>query len=330
MKNRSFLGVIFGFVILLSLNGQTMTLVNFTEGLVYYGTSPITESEYRRLLDNPNQFKTWIQDASGYRGTIAPNSLQTQVEGFTNDTLVYGFIILPGENSAPLFQFRVAPNQLGVSYAITENTFLVDAQGRTVGLSPFEVPVSESPLLVDRRFLDWISIPDGRRFPQSYLPSQVTLRYGSETGSISLGESQFWQKGGTQLDRIKVAAAEKHIYFMLSGYQTLSRGTRYIFRYYEKISSPNLFTIEIPLGGFGGPVFLWTSDAQTPTILGQFAASNFSLEAAVDRQLLQDLFGVDLTIDGLWEVSSAGADAGIYEEFYYGSLENREFFIVAQ
>ena len=330
---RLFLAVFLLSVPLIQTMGQSITLVNRSQGHVYVGAMPMGETEYRNLLNNPSQLKQFIvQEFLSFR-SLAPGALLQNFPTFSqNDTLIYGMVMYPGREGAPVFQFRIPPNTDNESYAITQENFVPgsDSQG-FLSLSTFEIPRDENPLVIDRRFVDWLHIPDLRKFPLSFVPSQILQRTSENAVFINPEQSAFWQKGGVQLERFKAAITTDRIFFMLSSFQTISPGTRYILRYYPQEDLPNTGSLEISVQGMGGPLFLWLPGSRTPIIHGQFAASHFSLEAEFPLEILSRYLDFDPENgSALWELSSAAAEAGVYEEFYYGFVPQREIFPIGR
>jgi hypothetical protein len=324
MKNRLVIAVFMIFVAFMTF-AQDITLVNQTQGHVFVSARPVGPRQYEEFLANPSRFRGLVLESFESMTPLAPGAFIQGFPVFQNDTLIYGISVIPGQEGAVLFQFRVSQGMGSHSFAILPSTFIQDPfSNQPIRLSAFEIPTFSSPILIDRRFVDWLNIPDLRRFARTFRPEQITQRFNGQRLELSLADSQFWQKGGTQIDRIKAGVFENDFFGMVSSFQTLTRGTRFLFRYFVDLDQRNLFTLEIPVVGIGGPVHLWVPGESLPTVIGQYGVANFNLEFQVTIDRLVELFELNPFRQGYWEVSSAQAEAGLTEEFLYTIIRSEE------
>lgn len=386
--------------------GQTLTLVNGTDGHVLAGTIPVSTAEYQRYKANPGLLKSLVlQEYSNLRD-IAPGSFITDVPVFQNDTLVFGIVNYPGRDGAVVFDFRVPrgggsanagsgsansgatasttasttaagsansspatlPASRPMAYLVSESVLTPAASGSAyLAFSSFELPGNTRPVRIDRRFVDWLSIADLRRYSQRYNPLVVVQRTAESAQQIDIGESSLWEHGGSRIERVKMLITGGKLNIMVSSFGSVSRGVRYVFRYFDGGSAPgtngasvsgqlgattnsttgatgtnaatsgsgalagsgtnttasptNIFTLEIPVLGIGGPVYLWVAGQAEPLVVGQYAAANFSVEAEIDMKKVLDSTGLRAWAKGAeLELSSAVAEPGIHEEFFYGQI----------
>ena len=311
---------------------QTITVVNGTEGHAYVGTIPVTDVQYDRYLANPGSLKALVLQDFSRMKSVAPGSFVQDVEAFRNDAMVFGYVLFPGREGAPVFQFRIPPASAQSSYAISQAVFVpgLSSDQRYLTFSSFELPQSTEDIVVDRRFVDWLQVPDLRRYSSTHRPIQVVRRTDSRTDTIGLDDSAFWEKAGARIDRFKIVLGQSKLFGMISSFQTISAGTRYILRYYPEAGQANTGTIEIPVQGIGGPVYAWAAGSQTPLVVGQYSLANFSLEAEFDLASLSRFLGFDPASTSTWELSSAFAEAGVYEEFSFGTVRTQEFSSLAE
>lgn len=319
---------------------QTIGLVNGTEGQIYVGTIPVDERAYLSYQQNPLQLKTLILQEFPSMIGVAPASFAQNLSGHRNDSLIFGFALQPGREGAPIFMLRVPPATGQHAYLITEEDFVpgLGSDQAYLSFSSFELPRSGEFIVVDRRFVDWLQVPDLRRYPSGFRPSQVIQRASGsspggrageleETKELELVDSLFWEKSGVKIERLKAVLGQEKLFIMVSAFQNILPGSRYILRFYPQADQMNVGSLEIPVRGIGGPVYLWPRGSDTPVIVGQYSAANFSLEAEFDLPALSRFFGLDAGTfeSSYWELSSALAEAGVLEEFVYGAIPSSEF-----
>jgi len=225
----------------------------------------------------------------------------------------FASIVLPKANALPK-----GNAYLGFSKAV----MLKGTDAQVITARPLDVQVPKSIVRIDGRFIDWITVGDSLAAARDK-PLVIWREASGIRSKIQLSEAFSKGKGGTDLEKVKLAADNQYLYFMVSSWSAMSRGLSFVIRVYPKASGVNPWSLEIPVRTAGGQVFLWdnTRSASIPVDCGDFNQIGLFLEARIrlDRlpQALQDAVLQD---GSQLEIVSLFTDGSITEEWYYGSI----------
>lgn len=340
---------------LFSQAGGTITVQNSSDVLMYVTTLPVTIQEFRELQTNPAKAATLAEELFPQMETILPGSYLPNLPSFTGETLILALQAESASAGYPISVKLIPGGSAGRAYALGQPVDQSDTSPDSIGMLPVtRIKPHPEPIRIDGRFVDWLSRPELRSYRQDSMPVVIIQQNNTGIRQITPGDSVFWRKGGAQLDVVKTLLTQENLYFMASSYQQITPGTSIILRLHktapkEQQSKTADVTIEIPVVRRGGPVYLWPGSAlgteaglpqassgpgagaspsaagpgnpDNPIYMGQYGASNFSVEAAISRAILEDFgFFNPEAQDGVIELSTGVSDAGIFEEFYYGLI----------
>ncbi len=286
--------------------------------------------------------------------SLAPGATLRLKELAEGTHLLVGFFALPGRRDYPVrvLQLLAGGGMAERFYTVYAEPSLFRARagrGRLAGFTAGEAlgapagqagafpPKAPAPtsayggelgLAIDNDFADWESIPVLRSFadysPTTFLREQI----GGGRLELPIGQSRFWQKGGTGLYELKIVDNGPNLYLYLSTRSAMAEGLSvYLyFRDPKDRAGENRVTVELlpAVGEKAGLAALWVK-GHGPVTVGALASGVFFLEAALDKASIYSALASPPQV-GYLELSSAFHDRSSlsYEEFYYTRLAMKD------
>jgi hypothetical protein len=314
---------------LLTAQVSVAGLFNDSGGTAYVISLPTNSDEYRALLASPDSLKALVRQYADRITAIPAGGLYRSLPVCRQDTLVFGYSLIPGELVHPLFLLRIPAGSEGSYFEIGGDSLLADGEGAYLGFSAIDEDLpAQGSHQIDGRILDWLQSEDDLRYSRSFSPQRIRRESPSTSTEIGVGDSVYWGRGGTGLDRLRLALDDDFFYGMASSYQEIQDGLSLLLYFYQERSesSLNLYAIEVPIAGDTGHVLLWRGE-RSVEVVGNYHRGDFFFEFQVNREYLpreiqQSLEGLQ---DGSFDVSTGFTDGAIYEEFLFGNvpLNNR-------
>ena len=242
--------------------------------------------------------------------------------------LLIGFFAPPNRGEFPVRTLLLKAGG-GVAeryYSVYAQPVLFKAKVGRGRLAAFSAEGAEAQvrIRIDNDYEDWEAVPVFRSFAD-YQPRTFTReRIGGGRLELPLGQSLFWQKGGTGLSDLKLVDDGKSLFVFISTRSAIAEGLS-IYLYFREprdAEGENRVTVElVPTAGTkpGLPV-LWVKDRE-PAAVGSLASQGFFLEAELDRQAVYGALESDPKQVAL-ELTTGYYDRGslAYEEFYYAMM----------
>jgi hypothetical protein len=240
------------------------------------------------------------------------------------EQLVLGYSLVPSASSWQVWYLRVPtkglrPNPAVFSVSLARG--LTDAAGQPLSLSTVDYSPPAMPIRVDGRFIDWLKYDDLLSWSDRNPPAAIVRQEGSAAAYLSLGQSQFWAKGGTDLEHFRMAKGTGELLVMVSAKSLMTKGLSYLLRFYEPVAgapSKNRFLLEIPVDAATGPALAWEDGKADPKVAGDFATADYYLEARFRLADLPPALAALLGKDCQIEVAASYSQPGQSEEFTYG------------
>jgi hypothetical protein len=308
----------------------TAGVLNSSGGTAYVISLPTNADEYRSLAGSPDTVKALIRQHADRITAIPPGGLYRSLPVYRQDTLAFGYVLRPGELIHPVFLLRIPAGSAGTYFEISRDYLMRDGSGVYLGYSAVdeELP-GQGVHQIDGRILDWLRGEDALRYARTFTPLRIRRESPFTAADISLDDSVYWGRGGTGLDRLRLALDADFLYGMASSYQEIQDGLSLLMYFYRERSETavNLYTVEVPIAGNTGHVVLWR-DGGRVEIVGNYYRGDFFVEFQVNREYLpleiqQSLQGLQ---DGSFDVSTGFTDGEIYEEFLFGNLPLNNIF----
>ncbi len=303
---------------------------NQSSGTAFVISLPTDSREFAELRQSPNALKNLIRQYADRIVAVPSGGVYSSLPVYRQDTAVFGYVFLTGELIHPLFIIRIPSGSGGSYFALRDSDLMRGAGGAFLGFSGVEEDLpARGRYQVDGRILDWLQADDALRFARDFTPRRIRRESSDTSAIIALDDSVYWGRGGTSLDRLRLALDERMFYGMLTAFQEFQEGLSVLMYFYveRSDSARNLYAIEIPVLGEKGQVLLWTREEQAE-VVGNFHRGDFVLEFQIHREFLpleiqQALQGLR---DGSFDISTGFTDGEIYEEFLYGNLPIRNLF----
>jgi len=305
------------FLVAGTLAAQT-TIQNNEEYLAYYAGTQFSESAVREALLAPGvDIESFGNYLSADRYLPPLGALVDSDFGPRFRTIV-GVFVRPESESYRVFLVPAT----GRFVSIGEEDVLRLPNGRPMTVSPLDLRVESERIVIDNRYLDWETIPDQLRSGPATTPRRFTRAVESGEGVLPLEESLYWQKGGTELEGLKMALTDTSLYLGFEASRPMVEGlSLFVYIYAGRPRGVADTTVEIPVTEPTGPIIVWRRGAEGPAVSGYFTLADFFLEG---RVFLEDL-GLPGTLEEVsLDVSTAFFGPGITEEFEYGTVYLRD------
>ena len=303
---------------------QKAGLLNATEGTLHFVSLPTTLELYEELKNTPGSFKTVLSEHIAQLDIIPSGGVYQQLSLQQPDSLIVGYMQRAGSREHPLFALLIEGNTDGEYYKIDSTIFLRHKDERIVSISDSgDDLLTLNNHLIDGSIIDWLNRPDILSFERSFIPLRIRRDGSNRRRQISIENATFWGKGGTFFNHIRAYREEDRIYWMVTSFYEIADGLSILLYFYPKRdkSTPNLYTIEVPVTGSSGSVLLW-KDNESAEIVGTYQRGDFFVEFLIDNaqlpaEIQQALNG---SRQGSFDVSSGYSDGDIFEEFLFGNI----------
>lgn len=297
---------------------DTLTVQNETNDPVRFAFAPA--DRVPELPVSESSLEDLIGELSDDSALLAPRGVRKVAAPSFDNPVLLGYVRSENRDSYTVVRHLVDKENTFIW--IDEQSVVTDEHSAPLHIPASLAPSDTAPVAVDNRYSDWVDVPDLAAFRRDFRPEGFTrITSGSETRE-EITDSLLWQRGGTQLERIRALVWHEDVYLMASMLTPVSQNYSLLLRVFgdRAEDSRNEITVEIPAEDIAGPVLLWLPDRQQPRVVGEFARSRFLLEARISPDMIPaDAIGVDpetLSID----IGSSLADAGVREEFHHTSV----------
>jgi hypothetical protein len=179
---------------------------------------------------------------------------------------------------------------------------------------------------IDHDFSDWEKIPPIVIFSSHFTPHHVTREKEGIQEKLPLSDAAYWGFNGTRLNHVKGIINDNILYLSFSTGSPIAQGL-IIFMYLYKTRNTekiNTYTIEISLNieTGKGKVFLWESNNENVTEIGNSAIRPWNIECMISLNMLPQLLGSELLSTYSFDLTTCFYEkiTGIYEEFYYTTV----------
>jgi hypothetical protein len=299
-------------------------LENDSANLVFYTVLGMKSADLNQLLSQPQAVLEKVRNPASPLSYLPARTVMPAITVGDTEQLVLGYSLVPSASAWQLWYLRVPTKGLRPSPAVFSVSLargLTDAAGQALSLSTVDYNPPAMPIRVDGRFIDWLKYDDVLSWSERNPPSAIVRQEGSVAARLNLGQSQFWAKGGTDLEHFRAIRSGGELLVMVSARSLMTKGLSYLLRFYEPVAgapSRNRFLLEIPVDAATGPVLAWEDGKADPRVAGDFATADYYLEA---RFRLSDLpaglpplLGKECQV----EVAATYSQPGQSEEFTYG------------
>ncbi len=300
-----------------SLSAQT-TIQNNEEYLAYYAGTQFSETAVREALSaSEGDLESFGHYLSAERYLPPLGAVVDQDFGPQFRTVV-GVFVRPESDRYRVFLVPVA----GDFVTIGEEDVLRLSNGTAMTVSPLDLQVQSERIVIDNRYLDWETIPDQLRSGPATTPRRVRRVVDAGERTLPLEDSLYWQKGGTELEGLKMALTDSSLYLGFDSSRPMAEGlSLFIYIYTGRPRGVAATTVEIPVAHPSGPILVWRRGNDLPRVSGYFTVADFFLEGRLFREDL----GLPENIDQVsLDVSTAFFGPGVLEEFEYGTVYLRE------
>jgi len=185
----------------------------------------------------------------------------------------------------------------------------------------------ENTITIDNSYDDWEAVPAVATFTSLFVPPSFTREsLGNDFETLSLNDSRFWQRGGTQLGEVKAVADEENVYLFISTQSAISANLSCFFylRGERRQGEENPFTLELIPEHYlnESQVILWRRDSRLPESAGKLSFSSFFLEARINKQVFSPEMIRELGSNPSVDLTTCYFDKqnSLYEEFFFTTI----------
>lgn len=301
-----------------SLTAQSTTVQNDEDASFFFTVVRRDGPRYELLTGSLGGAIEVLRVTRELENSVPPLGASPQLIG-ANDAYLVGVFVYPERSAYPVV---VVPLPADVAtIVVSREQLLVDANAQIVAVRPWQVNLGSEPIVLDNRYLDWEPVLPLVRFARPRAPGQFILETSDGRESAHIQRALFWRRGGTALDTLKAIAGEKALYLKMSTHNELSSGmSLLLFIYGGSGERRARYTIETPVTGRSGWVLLWTDGVAVPSVVGNYVADTFLLEAQLRYDLLPaSVAGLPLQ-QSFVDVATMFSGAGRHEEFYHARV----------
>ncbi|TVQ40234.1 MAG: hypothetical protein EA384_03705 [Spirochaetaceae bacterium] len=295
-----------------------LTLQNEEEAAFFFTVVRRDGEQYQRMTESLAGVLEVLRDAVELEYMVPPRGVSPQ-RFSASDRYLVGVFVEPGSTAYPAAAVALPPGA-GTVF-ISRDQIMTDAAGRELRVRPWSVSLGDEPVLLDNRYVDWEPILPLVRFARPLSQPRFVLEEGAGRQPAVLSRSQFWGRGGTELDTLKAIAGDRAVYLMASTHSRIAPGmSLFLFGYRNRDDRQALYTVEVPVGEPSGPVLLWVAGSDQPKVVGRYVSDAFMFEADLRYDLLPSaLFDVPVN-SAFVEVATGYSGAGRHEEFYHARI----------
>lgn len=303
-----------------ALSASLIRLENDSNQLVFYTVIPLKTGELAGLLGNSKLAIERLRALTDKLEYLAASTVAPAIAISDSEQLIIGFALEAGTSAYPMWYASIPGKTERTEniYQLSRVKPLLDEQQQPAFIRPMDFDLPATAIRIDGRFVDWLKFQDTLSWPLQSQPLKIT-RQSDGIENISLENALSFQRGGTDVEHVRMIRTANDLMVMVSSHSVMSKGLSYLFRLYaNNQEKTNRFTLEIPIDGQGGPVLLWTSGKKEPQILGNFAIADYYVEARFSLKTLPAGLSKLFASDWIIELSSAWSDSSMSEEYFWG------------
>lgn len=206
----------------------------------------------------------------------------------------------------------------GIEPVVINRDDLAVVNGRSVTMTPWQLPDLPDSILVDGDSLDWEGIEPELRFGSLFRPSRIEHAVTGE--EISLSEAQFWGTGGTRLFDLRMYRGVDSLYVAVQSYQDFGDGTALHLRVFDDRAEAMLGEAVAVFDGPGGIVVIRRPGGRV-TLAGRYARRGRFTEFDVRYDALAELIDGSVPRPVTLDLASSIGIGERIEQFTFASFD---------